>query len=148
MRIELIDDPKEDLQESVKSVLRHHNQSSNPVWWEKTDQPENDARPLNLFAFSPDGDVVGGLFATTRFLWLKIDIMTTRVDRRGSGIGRGLLAKAETVAMDRGCKYAYVETMEYQAPRFYSKAGYTTVGTLDDWDSHGHKKFLFVKNLG
>jgi GNAT superfamily N-acetyltransferase len=104
-------------------------------------------RALSLFAFAPDGVVLGGLFGSTRFSWLKITIMATRQDRRGEGIGRALLAQAEATAKERGCKYAYVDTMEYQAPVFYSQAGYRLAGTLDDWDSHGHKKFFLIKNL-
>jgi len=91
--------------------------------------------------------VIGGLLASTTFSWLKITIMSTKQDHRSQGIGRALLAQAETIAKERGCKYAYVDTMEYQAPAFYSKAGYRPTGTLEDWDSHGHKKFFFVKDL-
>jgi GNAT superfamily N-acetyltransferase len=147
MRIESIDNPDEALREAVNVQLRHHNEQANPIYWEKSGKSENDERALNLFAFGPDGVVLGGLFAVTRFSWLKITIMATREDRRGEGIGRALLAQAEATARERGCKYAYVDTMEYQAPHFYSHAGYRLVGTLEDWDSHGHKKFFFVKNL-
>jgi GNAT superfamily N-acetyltransferase len=147
MRIEAIDNPDETLREAVNVELRGHNEHANPIYWEKSGQPENDERPLNLFAFASDGVVIAGLFASTRFSWLKIIIMSTKRDRRSQGIGRALLAQAETIARERGCKYAYVDTMEYQAPGFYSKAGYHLTGTLEDWDSHGHKKFFFVKNL-
>ena len=147
MRIESIERPDETLREAVNVELRHHNEQANPIWWEKSGNPENDERALNLFAFAPDRVVLGGLFGTTRFSWLKITIMATKHDRRGEGIGRALLIQAEAVAKERGCKYAYVDTMEYQAPSFYSQAGYRLVGTLEDWDSHGHKKLFFVKDV-
>ncbi|HVZ40365.1 MAG TPA: GNAT family N-acetyltransferase [Candidatus Kapabacteria bacterium] len=146
-RIELIDDPDSDLLESVNGELRRHNQSANPAFWALRDEPEHEARPLNLFAFAADGEVVGGLFGSTCFSWLMVNIMATKAEHRGTGIGRALLARAEEIARERGCRYAYVDTMEYQAPRFYAAAGYRIAGTLDDWDSHGHRKFLFVKDL-
>jgi len=147
MRIESIDNPDEALREAVNVELRRHNERANPTYWEKSGQSENNERPLNLFAFAPDGVVIGGLFASTRFSWLKISRMATKQDRRNEGIGHALLARAETIARERGCKHAYVDTMEYQAPDFYVRYGYRLAGTLEDWDSHGHKKFFLVKDL-
>jgi hypothetical protein len=37
--------------------------------------------------------------------------------------------------------------MDYQAPRFYHAQGFTTVGEIPDWDSHGHSKFHLSKCL-
>jgi GNAT superfamily N-acetyltransferase len=145
MRIESIDSPSESLKEAVQIELRRHNERANPIYWSKSGEPENTERPLNVFAFAPDGVVIGGVIASTRFSWLKIVIMATNEDQRGRGIGRALLSRAEAIAKERGCKYAYADTMDYQAPGFYSKAGYRLVSTFDDWDSHGHKKMLFVK---
>jgi GNAT superfamily N-acetyltransferase len=147
VRIESIDNPDDAIREAVNVELRRHNEYASPLYWEKSGQPENDERPLNLFAFAPDGVVIAGLFASTRFLWLKITIMSTKQDHRGQGIGSALLAQAESIARKRGCKYAYVDTMEYQAPDFYARSGYRLAGTLEDWDSHGHKKLFFVKDL-
>ena len=147
MRIESIDNPDDALREAVNVELRRHNEHANPIYWEKSGRPDNDERPLNLFAFAPDGVVIGGLFASTRFSWLKITSLSTKQDQRSKGVGRALLAQAESTARERGCKYAYVDTMEYQAPAFYVRSGYRLAGTLEDWDSHGHKKFFFVKDL-
>jgi GNAT superfamily N-acetyltransferase len=66
---------------------------------------------------------------------------------RGQGTGSRLLAAAEAEAVARGCRYVYVDTMDYQAPIFYSKRGYEAAGRLEDWDSHGHSKCFFVKRL-
>ena len=147
MRIDLVEDPGPDLLEAVNGELRRHNMLSNPLWWERRDHPENAPRPLQLFAFDGDGLVAGGLLGSTQFLWLKVDIMATQRELRGRGIGRSLLARAEEVARERGCRRAYVDTMECQAPRFYPNAGYRLAGRLEDWDSHGHAKLLFVKEL-
>jgi len=54
---------------------------------------------------------------------------------------------AEQEATARGCRYAYVDTMDYQAPTFYRKLGYQLAGQLDDWNSRGHAKCFFTKRL-
>ncbi len=145
--IEIIDNPGEDLCEAVNRQLRTHNQTSNPIFWEETGKTDNQPEPLKIFAFDEDRAVIGGLFGTTQFSWLRIDIMATRKDLRGKGVGKALLARAEAAARERGCRYAYTDTMDYQAPGFYQRAGYKIAGELDDWDSHGHKKFFFTKEL-
>ena len=147
MRIELIENPGDDLREAINVELRRHNQTYNPEFWAKVSSPENEKHALNLFALAPEGHALGGLFASTRFSWLEVHLMATKQECRGAGIGRALLAKAEAVEKGRGCRYAYVDTMQYQAPGFYQRAGYRLAGSLPDWDSHGHTKFLFVKDL-
>lgn len=146
-RITVVDDPSDELREAVYLPLRTHNQSSSPIHWAARELPENDPLPLSLFAHAEDGTPLGGLIGTTSFSWLKVDLMATSEDHRGRGIGRTLLAQAEEIARERGCKYAFTDTMEYQAPGFYQKVGYRIVGEIDDWDSHGHKKFFFKKDL-
>jgi len=146
-QIEIIENPGEDLCEAVYYPLRTHNQTSNPVMWEEREKPENQPKPLSIFAFAEDRTVIGGLFGTTMFSWLKVDIMATTKELRGNGVGTALLARAEKVAKQRGCKYAYTDTMDNQAPGFYEKAGYNIAGEIEDWDSHGHKKFFFTKVL-
>jgi len=66
-------------------------------------------------------------------------------ERRSQGIGAALLAEAKRQAIARGCKYAYVDTMEFQAPRFYLAHGFAKVGEIPDWDSHRSSQILFLE---
>ncbi len=43
---------------------------------------------------------------------------------RNKGIGTQLLQKAFELAKVRGCTFAYLETLNYQAPKFYEKHGF------------------------
>lgn len=126
--------------------LREYNWSANPAFMGQLQQPEHQARPLVLLA-TAGSHVVGGLFAETQLAWLRISIMAVAPQWRSQGIGAALLADAERQAIALGCKYAYVDTMQHQAPRFYLAHGFATVGEIPDWDSHGHTKLHLTKSL-
>ncbi|WP_367875171.1 GNAT family N-acetyltransferase [Luteolibacter sp. Populi] len=130
----------------VRQWLREYNWLANPEFMTKIGQAEHQARPLVLLA-KQDGQVVGGLFAETQLAWLRISIMAVDPAWRSRGIGAALLAEALRLAVDGGCKHAYVDTMEYQAPRFYQAHGFEIVGRIPDWDSHGHAKLYLTKRL-
>jgi GNAT superfamily N-acetyltransferase len=146
-RYQIIDLPSEAEREAINSVLREHNRSANPIFWAALDEPDGANRPLNVIARDDVGQVIGGLFAETRFTWLKIAVLAVHPQFRRRAVATHILATAEANAVRRDCKYAYVDTMEYQSPGFYQRCGYTTVGTLHDWDSHGHAKYFLTKTL-
>ena len=133
--------------DSVRQWLREHNWKVNPAFMEKLYQPEHEVRSLVVLAENDSG-VVGGLFAETQLSWLRISIMAVSPEWRSRGVGAALLADAERQAVERGCRYAYVDTMEYQAPAFYQARGFKIVGEIPDWDSQGHRKFHLSKQLG
>lgn len=130
----------------VRQWLREHNWAVNPEFMEQLQQPEHQAQSLVLLA-SANSRVVGGLFAETQLSWLRISIMAVDPGFRSQGIGAALLAEAERLAVARGCKYVYVDTMEYHAPRFYRTHGFSIVGQIPDWDSRGHAKLYLSKRL-
>lgn len=125
----------------VRQWLREHNWTVNPAFMHQWQQPEHAARPLILLTHA-NGETIGGLFAETQLSWLRISIMSVHPEWRSKGIGTALLAEAE-----RGCKHAYVDTMDYQAPQFYLSHGFKIVGQIPDWDSHGHSKIYFFKSV-
>lgn len=133
--------------ESIRQWLREHNVAVNGAYMQKLQQPEHQPQPLIILAESPTGAIVGGLVAETQLAWLRISIMAVAPQFRAQGIGSALLAEAEAQAIRRGCAHAYVDTMEYQAPAFYVRHGYTEAGGIADWDSQGHAKYFFTKQL-
>ena len=145
MRIEQIDNASAELRQTVLGQLKAFNRAANPAWYAA--RAAADPQPLELFAFDDDGQTLGGLFGETQFLWLKVHILAVHEDCRGQGVGTQLMNEAEAIGVKRGCQLAYVDTMEYQAPRFYERLGYAIVGRLDNWDSHGHAKLFLTKAL-
>ena len=87
------------------------------------------------------------MIGTIVFSWPNVNLVPIAKEHRGQGIRLTLLIHAEEIAKDRGCKYAYADTMEEQAPTFYQKVGYHMAGKLEDWNSHGHPKNFFKKDL-
>ena len=137
----------DDTREAIYQELRTFNQSANPEWWAARDEAANAPVPLIVICHDESGDVAGGLFGETQFAWLKLSIMAVRADLRGRGVGTELMRRAEAEAARRGCKYAFVDTMSYQAPGFYERLDYQATGRIEDWDSHGHAKLFFTKRL-
>ena len=102
--------------------------------------------PLNIIEQDADGNIVGGILGGTYWGWMYIDILWVREDFRRQGIGSKLLAEAEKEAVRRGCHHIHVDTMSWQAPNFYKKHGYETIGILPDIPK-GNQKHLLMKTL-
>ena len=75
-----------------------------------------------------------------------IDILWVHEDYRKQGIRSKLLSMAEQEAIRRGCHHVHLDTMSWQAPKFYQKHGYEVIGILPDIPK-GYQKYLLQKNL-
>ena len=145
--IEIADSLPKEVVDEICAPLGTYNRERNPEFFAKRDLPENAVRDLSIIARDQSGKIIAGLLGETQFSWLKIEILAVVPEVRGMGVGTLLMQKAEEEGRRRGCIYAYVDTTSYQAPLFYEKLGYSEVGRLRDWDSHGHDKVMFTKRL-
>lgn len=133
--------------EAIRQWLREHNWAASPEFMRKIHEPAHEEQPLIALAKDEGGEVIGGVIAATQLKWLKISLMAVAPEHRSRGVGSALLTEAEHEALSRGCEWAYADSMEYQAPRFYLSRGYVLAGELPDWDSHGHAKRFFTRRL-
>jgi GNAT superfamily N-acetyltransferase len=133
--------------EAVVSVLREHNRVHNAGYWDAIHRPGSEPKPLHVLATDEHGRTVGGLTGTTQLKWFRMEVLAVCEGARRQGVGRRIVEAAERAAVDRGCRHAFADTMEHQAPEFFQHLGYVVVGRLEDWDSHGQTKLLLVKNL-
>jgi len=102
----------------------------------------SDSRPLVLSVMGDDGEVVGGLWGRTGSDWLFVELLFVPESLRGRGVGSGLMLRAETEAIARGCHGAWLDTFEFQAPGFYERLGYTCFGELTDYPPGSARYFL------
>jgi len=145
--VDLVSTLPPDATDAMETSLRNYNRQKNATFWQARELLENAARPLYVCARTADGCAIGALTGETQFKWLKIALMSVEESARRQGVGAHMLALAEAEAIRRGCHYAYVDTMDYQASAFYEHLGYTIAGQLVDWDSHGHAKLFLTKRL-
>lgn len=145
-RIEL--GPDEGREETVTDGLVAHNLEASAAIRERFEPVNLPARPVAAYAVDDDGELVGGCVGSTVdvWQWLTIDTMWVHTDHRGQGLGRLLLAAVEQQARERGCRWAKLNTWEFQAPDFYARCGYETYGREADHPP-GHTNHLMRKNL-
>ncbi|MCA8201160.1 GNAT family N-acetyltransferase [Burkholderia sp. AU33545] len=106
-----------------------------------------DFRPLAVRVTDTDGTVVGGLWGSTAFGWLHVDLLVVPEAARGQGAGSRIMDLAEAEAVARGCHGAWLDTFDFQAQPFYEKRGYVRFGELPDYPT-GHARIFLTKTLG
>ncbi len=93
----------------------------------------NDYRPLVVVINDSEGQVVGGLWGRTAYGWLFVELLFVPESLRERGIGAGLMQRAESEAVKRGCHSAWLDTFQFQARGFYERLGYSCFGELGDY---------------
>ena len=121
----------------IGDLIRSYNRSKREV---------AESEPLNLYVEDEHGELMAGLIAETFGNWLQIEYLFVKEDLRGQGIGSQLLQQAESEARKRNCRFAFVNTYQFQAPAFYQKHGYKEVFTLKDYPYTGQRHY-YQKDL-
>jgi GNAT superfamily N-acetyltransferase len=105
-----------------------------------------DGRRITILLRDTDHQVAGGLYGWTAFDLLNVEILWVRENARGKGYGRRLLLAAEEEALERGCRYAKIDTFSFQALEFYEKMNYSIFGVLED-DVSKYTWYFLKKDL-
>ncbi|MBY4803705.1 GNAT family N-acetyltransferase [Burkholderia cepacia] len=106
----------------------------------------NDFRALAVVVTDAEGTVVGGLWGSTAYGWLHVDLLVVPEAARGRGAGTRIMDLAEAEAVARGCHGAWLDTFDFQARPFYEKRGYVRFGELPDYPA-GHTRIFLTKRL-
>jgi GNAT superfamily N-acetyltransferase len=106
--------------------------------------PSNE-QPVRLVVRAATGAVIAGLLGATRWGWLHVDKLWLSDETRGQRIGSRLMARAEAIALERGCVGATLHTFEHQARPFYEKLGYELFGTLEGYPAGTRQHYLFKR---
>ena len=123
--------------QEIRNLIRSYNRS-------KREAAESE--PLNIYVEDDSGELMAGLVAETFGNWLEIEYLFVKEELRRQGIGTQLLQQAESEAKKRNCRFAFVNTYQFQAPAFYQKHGYQEVFTLKDYPCTGQRHY-YQKDL-
>ena len=79
----------------------------------------------SLFELFDKDMFVGAIVVQVFWGQLHIKYLFLNENYRGRGLGCQLMNHALEFGKKRGCRFAFVETMSFQAPAFYQKMGFT-----------------------
>lgn len=123
----------------IRKKVIEHNMEQLP---DKLKTPNEDVS----FILKDDlGEIIGGI--TANVFWHHMHIESLWVDKsvREKAYGRELLKKMETLAIDKGCRFIFLDTFSFQAPEFYKNNGYEIFGTIEDHPKGFNQYFLHKK---
>ena len=124
--------------EEVLNGLRHYNhQFVGAAAWQQ----------LGIFVRDDDDQLIAGIIAGIKGLWLAIELLWVDERIRALRLGTQLLAQCEQEAMDRGCQFAQVDTYSFQALPFYQKNGYELKMSLAHYPTQGEQRHYLIKQL-
>jgi uncharacterized protein YjlB/GNAT superfamily N-acetyltransferase len=103
-------------------------------------------RPLDFFTFfirDKDNAIVGGCRGNTLYGCLYIDYLWVSELLRHQGLGTKLVHAALQYGKEKGCTFAAVNTMDWEALEFYQRLGFRI-----EFERHGFQKdsvFYFLR---
>ena len=137
MYFRITDDGKQNDIDEIHNMLKLYNLSNR-------EKAEN--IPLGVYYEDKNGNKLAGLTGKTFGNWLCIPYLFVAENLRKQGIGSKIVMSAENEAKKRGCKYVFVDTFSFQAPKFYEKLGYKCVFSLPEFP-YTEERHYFVKEL-
>jgi ribosomal protein S18 acetylase RimI-like enzyme len=108
--------------------------------------PLHEVHPLSCFARDARGGVIGGVVGRTWGPAAEILQLWVAEPHRHRGIGNQLVRTFESRAAGRGCRTCYLETLSFQAPRFYASLGYRVVFELRELP-YGIIKYTMLRDI-
>lgn len=137
MNLRLIDDESTDFAEAVRQKIVAFNQ----VQWQGLSR-----KNLGLKLQDSEGKLLAGISGKTFGNWFLIDYLWVDEALRQQKIGSRLLLEAELKAKARGCQFALLDTLDFQAKPFYERHGYHVQWIQQAYPETG-SKFFMVKVL-
>jgi len=105
-----------------------------------------DARRFALLLHGSDERLVGGLIGALAWQWLFVEALWVDDAWRRRGVGKALLARGESLAVEAGCHSAWLDT--FQAREFYLALGYREFGALEEYPAGQTRYFLRKRLVG
>ncbi len=135
--IRLVDGPDDALAGRLEKELDEFNFDATGI---------RDARDFAAALHDEAGALMAGVQGWTWGGTCWVERLWVREDVRHGGLGRRLLMAVESEARARACDQLALTTHSFQAPEFYRRLGFETVGELADYPV-GHASLLLRKRL-
>ena len=133
MKIQVVDQPDQNLIDFFEDQIEQFNLAR----WEVKKKI-----PLAIKIEDDRGSIIAGASAKTFGSWLLIDNIWVSEQLRGQNIGTQILENLHEAAKKRGCLYALLDTLNFQARGFYEKFGYKVQWTQPEYPKTGSKHFM------
>jgi GNAT superfamily N-acetyltransferase len=137
MKIEILQQPNQELVDFFDKKIEEFNLAR----WEIKQKI-----PLAVRVTNETGEIVGGAAGKTFGLWLLLDNLWISENLRGQDLGSKVLKNMENAAIERGCKFVLLDTLDFQARPFYEKQGYKCQWVQLHYPRDGQKHFM-IKDL-
>lgn len=136
--VSFIEDNSSDFADAAKQKIAEFN----ALHWDATAR-----QALGLKQLNAEGELVAALAGRTFGNWFYLESLWLAQTERGRGTGSALLAQAEAIARDRGCRFVILDTLAFQARPFYERFGYQVQWTQADYPFEGGAKYFMTKTL-
>ena len=137
MNFRITKDVKQNDIDEIHELLRSYNRSNREA---------AESIPLGVFYEDESGKKLAGLTGETFGNWLSIKYLFVADTLRKQGLGTKMVLSAEEEARKRNCKYVFVDTFSFQAPKFYEKLGYEEVFSLNEYP-YTESRHYYIKKL-
>jgi GNAT superfamily N-acetyltransferase len=95
-----------------------------------------------LAARDAAGGWIGGINGLIHWRWLYVAQFLIAPDWRGQGLGRALLASADSLARESGCIGIYLDTFSPRALDFYRANGFVVSGRIENFPPGAARTYL------
>lgn len=99
------------------------------------------------FIYEEDGVILGRIVGFIHWDHLQIELFYVSKDTQGKGIGSKLLNHVEAIAKNNQLSYILLETMSFNAPKFYEKNGFEIIAKIENSPMENETRYFYKKTL-
>ncbi|WP_137221347.1 GNAT family N-acetyltransferase [Shewanella sp. MEBiC00475] len=103
--------------------------------------------PLTIVARNDKGEIIGDVAGRTIYNNFLINVVWVDDLYRGKGLGQELMKIAEVEAIKHGCLITQLDTLDFQAPQFHPKVGFTIIGTVPKFTGSPERYVMMKQHL-